>query len=487
MEMKGEHGVVPEHDLIIGKALDGRDFLCFGGGEHSVLHARSGAGKSVGFSIPNAFAWPGSLVCLDIKRELFQHTAGYRASRGHNVILFDPAAPDGRSHRWNPFWQVDRQSPDRFDQISRISYQIWPEALGQNTGNTDFWNAAAREAFCAIANFVAETEGLPLTMAEILRVFMRGDADLWLRSEIKAARNTSQPYTRAVVDGINGYLSADARLGGSIAKAVTTRLQIWSNPRVAAATSATDFDLRDIRREPMAIYVGVSPGDIPRNAPLLRLFFDALLNVNTSTTPGQDPTLKVPTLILLDEFAQLGRMDRLAHALQYVRGYGLRIALVVQNRAQIMDVYGSYAATDVFDNVGVEIVYGTGDEKLAEQLEKRLGDTTVPVETQNRPRWFAWAQPARQHVAEHPHRRPLMLRQEILQMPPDEQIILRPGMKPIKAKKIRWYEEPAFTSRRRAPPSIPELVVEILLDDGSIDLAPRPRWRQAIEGEPDSD
>ena len=324
-------------------------------------------------------------------------------------------------------------------------------------------------------------------MAEILRVFMRGDADLWLRSEIKAARNTSQPYTRAVVDGINGYLSADARLGGSIAKAVTTRLQIWSNPRVAAATSATDFDLRDIRREPMAIYVGVSPGDIPRNAPLLRLFFDALLNVNTSTTPEQDPTLKVPTLILLDEFAQLGRMDRLAHALQYVRGYGLRIALVVQNRAQIMDVYGSYAATDVFDNVGVEMVYGTGDEKLAEQLEKRLGDTTVPVETQNRPRWFAWAQPARQHVAEHPHRRPLMLRQEILQMPPDEQIILRPGMKPIKAKKIRWYEEPAFTSRRRAPPSIPELVVEILLDDGSIDLAPRPRWRQAIEGEPDSD
>lgn len=71
-------------------------------------------------------------------------------------------------------------------------------------------------------------------------------------------------------------------------------------------------------------------------------------------------------------------------------------------------------------------------------------------------------------------------------MPPDEQIILRPGMKPMKAKKIRWYEELAFTSRRRAPPAIPELVVEILLDDGSTDLAPRkPQWRRAIEGEPD--
>ena len=171
--MERERSAMREHDLIIGKSLDGRDFLCFGGGEHGILHARSGAGKSVGFSIPNAFAWPGSLVCLDIKRELFRHTAGYRASRGHNVILFDPAAPDGRSHRWNPFWQVDRESPDRFDQISRISFQIWPEALQPGTGNTDFWNSAGREAFCAVANLLAETTSEPLTMSAILRLFVR--------------------------------------------------------------------------------------------------------------------------------------------------------------------------------------------------------------------------------------------------------------------------------------------------------------------------
>jgi type IV secretion system protein VirD4 len=471
--MERERSAMREHDLIIGKSLDGRDFLCFGGGEHGILHARSGAGKSVGFSIPNAFAWPGSLVCLDIKRELFRHTAGPRASRGHDVILFDPAAPDGRSHRWNPFWQVDRESPERFDQISRISFQIWPEALQPGTGNTDFWNSAAREAFCAVANLLAETTSEPLTMAAILRLFVRYDSDVWMLAKIAQARNTPQPYTREVVDGIARLVHEERKLRAEIARTVTTKLQIWTNPRVAAATSATDFDLRDIQRKKMAIYVGVSPGDIPRNAPLLRLFFDALLNVNTSTTPEQDRTLRIPALILLDEFAQLGRMDRLAHALQYVRGYGLRIALVVQNRAQIMDVYGSYAASDVFDNVGCEMVYGTGDEKLAEQLEKRLGDATVGVVTQNRPRWFAWAQPARQHEAEHPHRRPLMLRQEILQMPSDEQIILRPGMKPIRAKKVRWYQEPAFLERRRDPPKIPQLAVEILLDDGSVDLARR--------------
>ena len=455
-----------EHDILIGKAADGT-FLRFGGGEHAVLHARSGAGKSVGFSIPNAFAWKGSLVCLDIKRELFNITAGFRAGEGQKVFLFDPAAEDGRSHRWNPFWQVDRQSPERFDQIARMSFQLFPEVQGNGNGNTDFWNGAAREAFCAVANLLAETPGEHLTMERVLRVFLRGDAGETMVRMIEARRRASQPYSRAVIDGIAGFTSVEEKLSGSIAKTVSTRLQIWSNPRVAAATNDTDFDLREIRRQPISIYIGVAPGDIARVAPLLRLFFDAVLNVNTSKTPQQDQSLCIPTLLLMDEFAQLGRMDRLAHALQYARGYGLRFALVVQNRAQIMDTYGSYAASDIFDNVGVEMVYGTGDEKLAKQLEERLGDTTMNVVTRNRPRWFAWANPSRQTEAEHPHRRPLMLASEIMQMRPDEQLILRTGMKPIRAKKIRWWQEPEFVDRQSPTPTIPKLEVLIAMDDGT--------------------
>jgi type IV secretion system protein VirD4 len=361
---------------------------------------------------------------------------------------------------------VDRCSPERFDQIARMSFQLFPEIQGNGNGNTDFWNSAAREAFCAVANLLAETPEEPLTMERVLRVFLRGDAGDTMIRLIQEKRRASQPYSRAVVDGIAGFASVEDRLSGSISKTVSTRLQIWSNPRVAAATNATDFDLRDIRRQPLSIYIGVAPGDIARVAPLLRLFFDAVLNVNTSKTPQQDQSFRIPALMLMDEFAQLGRMDRLTHALQYARGYGLRFALVVQNRAQIMDTYGSYAASDIFDNVGVEMVYGTGDEKLAKQLEERMGDTTLNVVTHNRPRWFAWANPSRQTEAEHPHRRPLMLAAEIMQMPPDQQLILRPGMRPLRARKIRWWQEPEFVSRRKPAPNIPQLEVLIDIDDG---------------------
>ena len=95
-----------------------------------------------------------------------------------------------------------------------------------------------------------------------------------------------------------------------------------------------------------------------------------------------------------------------------------------------------------------------------------MGDATIGVVTENRPRWFGWWKFSRQTVAVHPHRRPLMLRQEIIQMDPAEQIILRPGLRPIRARKIQWWKEPEFTKRRRDPPQIPHLLVEIALDDG---------------------
>ena len=451
-----------DHNLLIGKR-NGK-YLWMQGGEHAILQARSGAGKSVGGSIPNAFTWPGSLVALDIKRELFRHTSGWRASCGQEVYLFDPAAEDGRSHRWNPFWQVDRESFERFDQIARMAFQIWPEVASKND-NSDFWNAAAREAFCAVACLLAESLNEPLTMANVLRTFQRADSNKWLLQQIELRRRTNKPYSRSVVDGISSYVAKDAKLGGSICTGITAKLQIWSNPRVAAATNETDFDLREIRRRHMTIYIGVSPGDVPRVAPLLRLLFDALLSVNTSRTPEQDPTLCVPTLLMLDEFAQLGRMDRLSHALEYSRGYGLRLFLIVQNRPQLMDCYGPNAASSIFDNVGCEMIYATNDEKLASQVEDRMGNDTISIVTDNRPRWFPWFNVSRQTEAARPHGRPVMLAQEILQMPADDQIILRPGMRPILAKKIKWYQEQAFLTRQSAAPLIPELLVEIPIDD----------------------
>ena len=124
----------------------------------------------------------------------------------------------------------------------------------------------------------------------------------------------------------------------------------------------------------------------------------------------------------------------------------------------------------MFSNLGVEVVFGTGDIKLAKEYEERLGDWTMIFTTRNQSRFFPWLNWQRMNVAQHPHRRPRILDQEIVMMPPDEQLIVRPGMKPAKSKRIRWYTDPNFRRLVHDAPDVPLLNVQIADDDGSIRL-----------------
>ena len=194
-----------EHEILLGKAPDG-GYLKFGGSEHIALHARSGAGKTSSLTIPTCFTWRGSLVVLDVKREAFTATAGYRARLGQDVYLLDPAAQDGRSHRWDPFAAVQRSQPERFDQIARMGFQLFPEHyVGPGNASADrFWEPAGRSAFVAVAALLAETPGEPLTMSNVLRVFTRGDGIEWLARKIAADRPSpptpaSSPTASAII------------------------------------------------------------------------------------------------------------------------------------------------------------------------------------------------------------------------------------------------------------------------------------------------
>jgi len=363
---------------------------------------------------------------------------------------------------------------------------LFPEPTNGSASNADaFWTPSARGAFTAVATLLAETPEQPFAMSEVLQLFSRGDCLDVLNRMIETRRTSGRPnYSRTVVDGISDYVRGSPEQVDGIRKMTSTRLAGWFNPRVAAATEASDFDLRDLRRKLMTVYVRVQPGNIPRMRPILSLLFDAVLNLNTDVTPEEDPSIRYPVLVLLDEFARLGKMETLVEAAQYARGYGLRFLYVIQNIAQLRARYGADGAQDILDNVGAEIVFGTNDLQLTKELSERLGDDTIDVVTKNRPRFWASFNWQKQSEAEHPHRRPLMLPQEIAQLQPSEQIVLRAGMPPMKTQRATWFNDPTFTGRARPAPEIPRLNVSVELDDGSTKLG-QPRQRLKTLTAPD--
>lgn len=436
------------YGVILGKK-NGR-LLVFGGPEHVLLYAPTRSGKGVGVVIPNLLSWSGSLVVLDIKRENWAASAGFRAAHGQQVTCFDPLDPEGRTARYNPLGHIDRDDPIAvLDELQRIAVMLFPSPDRIDP----FWAEAARTGFIGVGALIAATPATPFTFGEIYRLMTAADLRNRLSECLRRRRAETPGLSIGAAAALTDFCSASENTFAGIKQTITARLNLWLNPRVVAATEASDFDLRQIRDRPMAVYLCTSPDNLDRVAPLYGLLFQQLIDLNTRSLPSNGRH-QVPVLVLLDEFARLGQASVLAHAFSYVAGYGLRLLPVLQSPAQLRLVYGAELAEDIMANCGAEIVFAPKELKVARELSQRLGTYTFEGRARSRPVGLS---PGARSMTVTDQPRPLMLPQELLQMPRDRLLVFRAGMAPISGHKLRYFRESAFRRRVSPPPTVVSL------------------------------
>ncbi|CAN7620946.1 type IV secretory system conjugative DNA transfer family protein [Phenylobacterium sp. LjRoot219] len=437
-------GLRDRQGLLLGRK--GGAYLSFGGSEHVMLYAPTRSGKGVGVVIPNLLNWPDSVVVLDIKRENFLVTAGFRAAHGQTVHLFDPLAPDGRTARYNPLAYIPREDRTAtLDELQKIAGMLFPA-----TDKADpFWAEAARTGFVGVGAFVAETPALPFTLGEIFRQLTEGSPKLRFPEAVTARARAGDPLSAGCVSALTDFCSASENTFASIKQTITARMGLWLNPRVDAATSASDFDLRRLRGQPTSIYLCASPDNVTRLAPLYSLFFQQLVDLNCRELPAPGEVRQV--LLLLDEFARLGHAGVIAHGFSFVAGYGLRILAVIQSPSQLRAEYGAELADEIMSNCGAEMTFTPKQLKVAQELSERLGYYTYASRSKSRPTALA---SGRRTTTESDQRRALMLPQELLQMPVDELLVLRAGAPPVRGRKIVYYRSRGFRRRLMPPPEI---------------------------------
>ncbi|MFN3669615.1 MAG: type IV secretory system conjugative DNA transfer family protein [Brevundimonas sp.] len=430
--------------VLLGRADGG--FLIAGGPEHVMLYAPTRTGKGVGVVIPNLLAWPGSVVALDIKRENFLATAGYRAEAGQRVFLFDPLAADGRTARFNPLGHVDRADPVAvLDELQRMAAMLF---TGHEHADP-FWSEAARTGFIGVGALVASTPQAPFTLGEIYRQLTRGDPRRRLPRLVEARARQGEPVSAGCAAALTDFCASSENTFASVRQTITSRMSLWLHPLADAATSASDFDLRDLRRGRTSLYLGASPDNLARVAPLYALLFQQLIDLNSRALPAAADR---PVLVLLDEFARLGRAPVLAHAFAWAAGYGLRLLPVIQSPSQLRALYGPDVTEEILTNCGVEVVFAPKELKLAQELSERLGAYTYRARSRSRPRGLA---PGRRSQTESDQRRPLMLPQELMQLPPHALIVFKAGAPPVRGRKIVYYRDRVFTARLRPAPPVP--------------------------------
>lgn len=441
--------------ILVGKK-NGR-YLTYGGYQFVILAAPTRSGKGVGIVIPNCLNFSDSLVVLDIKGENFDITSGFRAKHGQKVYLFAPFDENGVTHRYNPLEYISDDPAQRLSDIDAIGTALY----SGGTQNDKFWSENAKDLFRGLCLFVLERNDLPKSFGEILRQASSKGKPLkeYIYEELKKAQDEGRPFSNACIDCLNRVLSNSENTLAGIVATFGTPLLIFQNPRVDLATSANDFDLREVRRERMSIYFKVPPNKLKEGSVLVNLFFDQLLNLNTRVLPSQDKTLKHQCLVLLDEMTSIGRVAMIAQAVSYMAGYNMRLLTIIQNKSQLEDAYGKAGALTLLSNHALMVMYAPSPtvQSDAQEYSEMLGYETVKSRSRT-------ASMNSSSTSTSDQRRALMLPQEIRELGQTREIVSLENCKPILCDKIRYYEDPDFTSRANLPPpTIPKQDIDTFI------------------------
>jgi len=437
---------------------DGRPFdIVFSGDGHLLTVAPTGAGKTQVHVLPAVFQYPGPIVALDPKGEIYRELAWIRRERG-NVFPWAPFENDIKSACFNPLDFV-LEWEDALDMADMMV------PLG---GERDaFWNTSTRRLLAGVLWYVAryEEDGLrnlqrvydlmvnpkaPATPAQYTeegKVVLRGD----LLRELMIM--TGDPVLKNPADSLASLMTTDNMLTSFVTIA-ENQLSHWASPRIAEVTQTTTpgFHPRVIweeaRMQDVAIAHGVGqhvgrngrglkhsvflivpPHRIATFAPVLRVIIGVILKEMIAvahTVQGHDKELARypadPVMFLLDELPQLGHLDQIETAVTIVRSARIRLWLFAQDLDQMEKTYPKWGS--MVSNCRAKMFYGVNDFATAEHISKFIGDTKE-----------LFSDKERHLIAPHELLGPDMAGQ---------QIILVSGLRAIRARGIQFRHEPGM-------------------------------------------
>ncbi len=415
---------------------------------HLLIVGPTRSGKGTGFILPNGYDHNGSFVFWDVKRENFDILSRYLRDKGVKVFLFSPGSPS--THRYNPLDFIRRDENMPTDCMVVAGFLV-PERAD------DTWSGSARMLLSTLIGYVLASpngEG-SRHLRGVARMTTTGkDISSLLERLVKSEGRT---LPRWIVDGFNQYIALEPETRNSAVFNVNMAMNPWNNPLVSAATATSDFNLREFRRERMAVFVHCGLAELVSFRPVIRIMFQQIHDLMMSKRPTAEERHEV--LIVLDEFYHLGRMDSLITKITISAGYKFRMAIIIQSLSQLDELYGKAIRASTLAGSQVKLFLAIDDLETANYVSELLGDRTIKVVTPMRRPGDGWFSSSSQNI--HFEAQALRSAQELREMDPREAILVVRSAKPFVLRILRHFEDAPFSNiyaqYREAPMPLPQL------------------------------
>ena len=250
---------------------------------------------------------------------------------------------------------------------------------GGRGGENQFWAEEARALLSGLILYVAakETDGFgrPTERRTLLRV---RELLTLPREDFRDLLETMQRSTLAgglVARAAARLLQKEEKERSGVVSTAQSHTHFLDSPRMARVMGRSTFEMRALGGGNISLYLVLPAHHLDTYSRWLRLTIACALQEMVRSRPGGR------VLFLLDEFAQLGRMEPVVRAVSLLAGYGARLWLFLQDLSQLKGTYPDRWQT-FLANCDVLQAFGTNDHETARLLSELTGEATIYVETE---------------------------------------------------------------------------------------------------------
>lgn len=403
---------------------------------HILVFGASQSGKTHCFAKPFCYqaAKRGeSLIVTDPKGELYEDMAEYFRNKGYIIRKFDiktPLMSDG----WDCLSEIrgdDLRASIFADVVIKNTHD------GHGKGGDPVFEDGPKALLKAVLLYVAKSKNYggpgqkPRSFASAFELVKEAskmgetglDAIFYSPDACQEAR-----------DAYDLFKGASVNLRGNLIVGLGTRLQLLANKVVKDITGEDDIDLTLPGKRPCAYFCIMS--DQHSTFSFLSALFFSFLFIDLVEFADSQPNraCPVPVNFLLDEFANIGSIPDFEKKIATIRSRHLYVSVICQDIGQLMNRYPD-TYTSIMSNCATHLCIGFNDLDTQAYYEKRAGETTVRVSTEQHPAKDPLWNTGLRH-SEGDGRRSIMTSDELARLTPDECLIVFQGHNVVKALKF---------------------------------------------------
>ena len=350
---------------------------------HELVVGDTGAGKSFRVVIPDMLQMTGSYVVADVKGTLYRQTRQVMEDNGYKVRVLN--LKDLRySNCFNPLEYLERE-----DEVMALVDTFVFNSRTDGTGQGDqFWEDSMAMLLTSVLTYLVQTEGEEKTFARALEligglVVIKGEIMPFSPYEIQMRILEATDPGNAALTFYKQFKQAPAETLQSILISTTSRLRLWNITDVKILTARDEMDIDGLVEEKTVLYLVLPPQNRTYRV-ISAMFLSTLFSyIQRKAEREGGGKLPVPLALLLDEFANLGKINDFSTILTLVRSYGIRVVPIIQSVQQLEHNYDKDEDT-IVSNCAIYNYLGTNSVKTREDLVRRLGKTTITEESSSR-------------------------------------------------------------------------------------------------------